>query len=190
MADWSDLIGRIFLVVGGFVLVYEGSRRVSSRGVHLKTLWPLVIGGLICGSLGAFQLHLSAQLGGTERGSLFEELPADWGKDLSPDQRTRDSKAYARLGLEVRGKVLSYFTPSGEREIYCPSEADIEARVRNVEIRTVALDQVDASRRSAWFALGGALFAALFGLVAGIPERRTKNPANPSLHRSRQNAAL
>ena len=59
--------------------------------------------------------------------SPMREVPAGWGKDMSPEQRAR-SIILARLAFTDHGKLIEYVEESGNRVRFAPTEEDIRSR--------------------------------------------------------------
>ena len=55
------------------------------------------------------------------------EVPAGWGKDMSPEQRVR-SIILARNAFTDHGKLIDYVDASGNRVRFAPTEEDIHGR--------------------------------------------------------------
>ena len=159
--DWLDFA---FMTVGGataFVCLFEGSRRIATRGLHrngvmiaaLAAVFYLVYGGLA--SMRYFDLK--TRLDSVQQSLTAPQPQALAAKSLSPEKKEASSLARARLAFEEAGTLGSYFDRSGRRQPFVPTPEDIRRRERVV----VSLVQMDAAAR-------GSLVEALTWMVTGL----------------------
>jgi hypothetical protein len=186
--DWVSPIGRAAVTVMSIVFLFEGTRRIALFGIHRGAFLFVVPGILVCALYGGSSYWKHTIFAGAETTVRDRpELPDDWGRGLTPHKRRDDSLRYARLVFVTTGELRTYFTTSGNRTRYAPTEEEIQKRTDRVAtdqfLRTAARDNLVDS--VVW--LVTLLLAPIFGYAVAIGQRRTMSPnstAEPDARKS------
>ena len=109
----------------GALLLAE--RRAGKLAIFILAFGLLVGGGHIFKDIWT-PSFMSKQTALLHREQLpLREVPADWGKEMSPEQRAR-SIILARNAFTDHGKLIEYVEASGNRVRFAPTEEDIRSR--------------------------------------------------------------
>jgi hypothetical protein len=176
--DWINPVGHAAITVASVAFLFEGAHRIALHGIHRGAFLFVVPGILICAlNAGAsyWKYTIFAGVNATTRDR--PELPDDWRKDLPPDKRQNDSLSYARLVFLTTGGLRTYFSASGNRTPYTPTEEEIRERTDRAAtdqfVRTSARENLVDS--IAW--LVTLLLAPILGYAVAIGQRKAM-PAN------------
>ena len=180
MIQWIDFATSTISGACAFIALFEGTRRWKRYGFHRAALAMTMFGGLFCAAYAAFpfwkHLVLEDMRQVLTKKMFTEELPADWGKHLDPDNREGSSLSMARMAFLESGALRGYFDKSGERKRFVPTEEDIKNRDFAVVTTARLEDAIQANRSDTvvWIIWG--LIAVLFGL--GVAHDKPPLPAN------------
>jgi hypothetical protein len=180
-AEWAQFI---FFGIGGafgLLCLFDGTRRLV--GGHAGNRGPrLVIGVGIVAILAGHaywqhQVFASAAMAFRLQRPA-NELPADWGKKISPAKREAVSQGLARRAFIESGTMTQYVDAAGQRRAYVPAQDDLKQR----EAGVVAVATIEHKAANAfveavlWLILG--LSAFVFGLFFAL--ERAAKPAAPA----------
>src|SRR5262245_25332403 len=168
IAEWGQFVAIAIGGAFGLFCLFDGTRRSAAgnsdgRGGRL-ILIGLVIVGVLAGN--AYWQHLNyADAALAYRGATPpRELPADWGKKMSPAKRETASQNMARGAYVGAGVIRQQFDISGNRKPFAPAQDDIKSR-DNVVTATARLEHKADENFQAfvlWLILG--LSAFIFGI--------------------------
>jgi len=180
--NWIDFS---LSVVGGttaFVCLFEGTRRLGAYGVHRKAVLMTVLAAAICVLYGGFAYwkyaDMKPTLSASQRKPASTQLPANWGRGLSPDRREVVSLANARRAFMESGTLGSHFDRSGEIKSFAPTQEDLLRRERVVAYYSQAEYTARANLAEAVLWLITGLLAVLFGFAMSF--EKAPPPASPS----------
>lgn len=166
-----------------FICLFEGARRVGAYGIHRTAVLLVAIGVVFCllnSGLSYWRYDMAKDVSQTlSKNRNVDELPADWGKQLTPEQREESSLARARIVFVDSGEFRSYFDKSGEKKRYSPTEEDIKTRDLSVVTKARLEDAIHTN-------LADALTWLIWGIVTtsigfGIGRYKPPLQANPSV---------
>ena len=175
---WLEVLGEAVLLVGAFVLVYEGCRRLVRNGVSrgpalmvavalILPVWEASMSLRVMKTVHLLQAQefTAVALHGREPDGGWEKAP------LSPEARTAQSTEAATINYLFQGRLVEYIDAHGNRALFNPTQELLRNREQFVRDEKGAED----SGRAA-FERGVRLFAnaALFmlaGLVVGWRQR-------------------
>ena len=148
--------------------LFDGTRHVTLKPVNRAALLRLGAGALLCAFLSGFALWVArtTDVAGLPREPAAAALPANWGADLDPQTREKNSRTYASIAFASSGVLLTYVDKSGSWKPFCPSEQDIAARhhavVATERMGQISQDAVHEALR--WWV--SALVAVVLGAFA------------------------
>jgi hypothetical protein len=169
------------------VCVFDGVLRISSFGMSKKVIIPTIFGILFLVGHAAmsYTTHsMQLKLASTMQNLVVStKLVPDWGVDLPSAKRTEISLVYARMAFRSHGRLDYYFDHSGKRQLFAPSQVDLDEREQNISQAAVLNYSANERLESAKWLLIVAFFAALFGYVwsresqltwrsSGTPQKR------------------
>jgi len=187
--NWVDFA---LTVIGGatvFLCLFEGTRRLFAFGVHRKAVLMTVLAAGICALYGAFAYRkytdLKAVLSMNQQKPATAQLPANWGRALSPERKEVLSLARARQTFMESGTLGSYIDRGGETRTFAPTQEDLMRRERVATYYSRAEYSAQSSLAEALLWLITGLVAMLFGFVMSfekLPARAgpTADPDAPS----------
>jgi hypothetical protein len=180
--NWIDFT---LSVVGGataFLCLFEGTRRLAAYGVHRKAVFLTVLAAAVCALYGGFAYwkyaDMKATLGAGQRKPAPAQLPANWGRGLSPERKEVVSLANARRAFMESGTLGSYIDRSGETKSFAPTQEDLLRRERVVAYYSQAEYSARGSLAEAVLWLITGLLAVLFGFIMSF--EKVPPPARPS----------
>jgi hypothetical protein len=167
-AEWAQFI---FFGIGGafgLLCLFDGARRLAGGQDRTRSARLAVGVGIVTVLAGyAYWQHqtyhdlaMSSRVREPAR-----ELPADWGKKISPAKREAVSKDVARRAFIEAGTLTQYVDMSGQRRAYLPAQDDLKQR----EAKTAAAARIEhkaansLSEAVLWLVMG--LSAIVFGLL-------------------------
>jgi hypothetical protein len=168
ITEWAQFI---FFGIGGafgVLCLFDGTRRLAggqerTRGARLAVGVGIVT---VLAGYAYWQHQTYVSLARSSRmQEPVRELPADWGKKISPAKREAVSKDVARRAFIEAGTLTQYVDTSGQRRAYLPAQDDLKQR----EAKTAAAARIEhkaansLSEAVLWVVLG--LSAMLFGLL-------------------------
>jgi hypothetical protein len=172
IAEWAQYVAMAIAGAFGLLCLFDGSRRMVGREASGRGGRRAAIGILIVGSLAGYfywQHWFHLDLLRAQRGAEApRELPADWGKKMSPAKREAVSQNTARSAFISAGTLRQYFDISGQRKLYAPAQDDLKRR-ESVLAAAARLEQkADESFNASilWLILGLSAFA--FGLAFAL----------------------
>jgi hypothetical protein len=178
--NWVDFS---LSVVGGttaFVCLFEGTRRLGAYGVHRKAVLLTVLAAAVCVLYGGFAYwkytDLKATLGVVQRKPAPTQLPANWGRGLSPERREAASLENARRAFRESGTLGIYIDRGGEIKSFAPNQEDLLRRERVVAYYSQAEYTARGNLAEAVLWLIAGVLAVLFGFVMSFE----KPPPSPS----------
>jgi hypothetical protein len=137
--SFASFVTRAAAVIG-IVLLYEGSSRAASGNGKRKSIWMIIGGAAICLTLGTtlillgnFTQKVSSIVGHSPMN--VPPLPRNWGADLTPEERERNSRAWASLAFTSTGNIIEYVDREGNWSSYSPSENEIRNREEAAAVR-------------------------------------------------------
>lgn len=168
VAEWAQFVGIAVGGAFGLFCLFDGTRRLAGGNSDGRASRLLVVGMLILGMLAAHAYWQHAEYSELARayrgGEPPKELPADWGRKMSPAKREASSQNQARGAYVASGAIRQYFDISGERKTFSPAADDIKRR-DGVVANATRLEQKAADSFQAailWLVLGLSAFA--FGI--------------------------
>jgi hypothetical protein len=167
-AEWAQFIGFGIAGAFGLVCVFDGARRIAGGHAGRGRGGRLAVGVAIVAILGGYafwQHRMFLDVAAAHRQQPpARELPADWGKKVSPAKREALSQGIARQVFVDSGKLTQYVEASGQRKAYAPGQDELKRR----EAAVLAAARVEQRAASSlveavlWLVLG--LGALVFGL--------------------------
>jgi hypothetical protein len=183
--SWVDFV---FSAIGGataFLCLFDGTRRLCAYGVHRKAVLLTVLAAGICALYGGFAYwkytELKASLSANQRKPVAAQLPAGWGRGLSPEKKEAFSQARARQAFRESGTLGSYIDRSGETKTFAPTQLDLMQRERVVAYYSRAEYAARSSLAEALLWLVIALVAVLFGIFMSF--EKVPSPARAAEER-------
>ena len=168
IAEWGQFI--FFGIAGtfGLLCLFDGTRRLASgqpggRGPRLAVGVAIVA---ILAGYAYWQHQGYVELAMLHRQQPpARELPADWGKKVSPAKREALSQGVARRAFVETGTLTQYVDASGQRRAFAPAQDDVKKREAAVIAAARAEHKAANSMLEAilWGVLG--LSALVFGLL-------------------------
>lgn len=168
IAEWAQFI---FFGIGGtfgLLCLFDGTRRLAGGQERTRGARLAVGIGIVTVLAGYAYWQHQAYLSLAMSSRLQEpvrELPADWGKKISPAKREAVSKDVARRAFIEAGALTQYVDTSGQRRAYLPAPDDLKQR----EAKTLASARIEYKAANSlgdavlWLVLG--LSAIVFGLL-------------------------
>jgi hypothetical protein len=144
----------------------------------------LLYGGFTYWRYADMKATLSAGL----RKAASTQLPANWGRELSPGRKEVLGLANARLAFMESGKLGSYIDRSGKIKSFAPTQEDLVRRERVVAYYSQAEYIARGSLAEAVLWLITGLLAALFGFA--ISFEKLPPPARPSREPDEQSGGM
>jgi len=167
ITDWLQFAVNAIGGACAFICLFEGTRRIYAYGAHRKAVLMAAFGAAFCLMYAGFsywKYHALRELAQSlERQTFPDDLPADWGKDLTPDKRELSSLTIARLAFVQSGTLRTYFDGTGERKSFAPDQEDVRRRDLAVVAQTRLEDAIRANSIDALLWVIWGLVAALFG---------------------------
>jgi hypothetical protein len=168
--NWVDFALNVVGGATAFLCLFDGTRRLFAFGVHRKAVLMTVLAAGICALYGAFAYWKYADLKTTslsmnQRKPASTQLPANWGRGLSPERKEVLSLARARHSFMESGTLGSYIDRGGETRTFAPIQEDLMRRERVVAYYSRAEYAARSSLAEAllWLIIG--LVAILFGFA-------------------------
>jgi hypothetical protein len=168
IGEWAQFVGIAVGGAFGLFCFFDGTRRLVGGNSDGRAGRLLVLGLLIVGMLAAhayWQHWEYTDLARAYRGGEPpKELPADWGRRMSPAKREASSQNQARGTYIASGAIQQYFDLAGQRKAFSPAPEDNKRR-EGVVASTTRLEQKAAESFHAfilWLVLG--LCAFVFGI--------------------------
>jgi hypothetical protein len=184
--EWAQFAGIAVGGAFGLFCLFEGTRRLAAHDPRGRAGNLVGIGVAVVGMLAGYaywQHWTYAEVAKSyQPAEAVRELPADFGKKMSPAKREAASRSAARGTFITSGKLTQYVDASGQRKLYPPVQEDI--RHREDVVATAARLEQKASEGFAefilWLVLG--LSAVVFGLCFAFePAAKRADPeAEPS----------
>ncbi len=164
MREWIDFIYWAAVYVFALVSLFDAARRLAEHGFQRNPMWLTIVGAVLCIAFSTIQFffyHVEDDLLTSMKRDSYISLPDDWGKNMQPNERERASVSYVTAAFMGTGKLLDYFTASGGRRLFAPSQDQIRQRESAVRVQTQLEDQKDTLLRNAvsWL---------LYGFLAGV----------------------
>jgi hypothetical protein len=179
-----DLVMSVISFLFPIVCLFEGTRRMANQGVSKNHVLLAVLGFVVLlGNFGfsywvhEFQMETLQTL---RKGINVPDLPPEWGSNFPTERRNANSLALARAAFLEHGLLRHYFSKSGERLVFTPTQTDLEERENNI----IGLAKLEASAEDTAilpvrFAITICL-AVLFGVGFGHTQPKVANPSpNP-----------
>jgi len=187
--NWVDFALSVIGGATAFLCLFDGTRRLCAFGVHRKAVLMTVLAAGICTLYGAFAYwkyaDLRVVLSMNQRKPASTQLPANWGRGLSPERKEILSLARARQSFMEFGTLGSYVERGGETRTYAPTQEDLMRRERVVAYYSRAEYAARSSLAEAllWLIMG--LVAIFFGFAMSfekLPARAgpTAEPGAPA----------
>lgn len=181
--EWAQFVGIAIGGAFGLVCLFDGTRRVAGREAGPRGARRALVGALLVGMLAVYSYwqhwtYVDVARSYLPDEQLVRELPADWGKKMSPARREAASRGVARGAFIESGKLGRYFDASGQRMVYAPAQEDLKRR----EAVLSAAARIGERARSSfgefvlWLVLG--LSAAVFGLCFALEPALKPKPAD------------
>jgi len=177
--SWIDFTLSVIAGATAFLCLFDGTRRLGAYGMHRKAVLMTVLAAGICALYGAFAYwkysDLKTTLSISQRKPAATQLPANWGRGLSPERRESVSLARARRAFIESGTLGSYVDRGGETRSLAPSQGDQLQRERVVAYYS----RMEYGARSS---LAEALLWLIIGVVGvlfGFAMSFEKVPAEP-----------
>jgi hypothetical protein len=172
IGEWAQFVGTAVGGAFGLFCFFDGTRRLVGANSDGRASRLLVLGILIVGLLAAnayWQHWEYTELARAYRGGEPpKELPAEWGRKMSPAKREASSQNQARGTYIASGEIRQYFDISGQRKTFSPAPDDNKRR-EGVVANTARLEQKAAESFHAsilWLVL--ALSAFVFGVAFAL----------------------
>ena len=182
MTEWIDFTLSVIGGATAFLCLFEGMRRLGAYGVHRKAVLLTVLAAAACVLYGGFAYwkyaDMKATLSAGQRKAPSTQLPANWGRGLSPERKEVLSLARARQAFMESGTLGSYIDRGGETRSFAPTQEDLLRRERVVAYYSRAEYTARASLAEAVLWLIAGLLAVLFGLVMSFEKAPPR--ASPS----------
>lgn len=184
--DWSEFAGLAAAGALGLLCLFEGTRRLVAGNAEAPGGRRFLIGLTIVGLLAGYaywQHRTYAQVAAEYRGAeVPRELPADWGKKLSPAKREAASQEAVRGAFVGSGVIRQYFDASGQRKAFAPAQDDIKRREGVVALTARLQHRADEQFKAFvfWLVLGASALVFGFGFAieparpAEVPETDTR----------------
>jgi len=167
-AEWAQFIGFGLAGAFGLVCVFDGTRRLAGGYAGRGRGGRLAVGVAIVVILGGYAYWQHRMLVDMTMAFRHQpparELPADWGKKVSPAKREALSQGIARQVFVDSGTLTQYVEASGQRKAYAPGQDELKRR----EAAVLAAARVEQRAANSlveavlWLVLG--LGAFVFGL--------------------------
>ncbi len=170
--SWVDFALSVVGGAAAFLCLFDGTRRLFAFGVHRKAVLMTVLAAGVCALYGAFAYwkynDLKTTLSISQRKSAGTQLPAGWGRGLSPERKEVFSLARARQAFTESGMLGSYIDRSGETRTFAPTQEDLMRRERVVAYysRTEYTARSSLAEALLWLIVG--VVAVLFGMVMSL----------------------
>lgn len=168
IVEWAQFVGTAVGGAFGLFCFFDGTRRLVGGNSDGRGSRLLVLGALMVGILAAhayWQHWEYTELARAYRGGEPpKELPAEWGRKMSPAKREASSQNQARGTYIASGEIRQYFDITGQRKAFSPAPDDNKRR-EGVVANTTRLEQKAAESFRAsilWLVL--ALCAFVFGI--------------------------
>lgn len=184
--NWVDFALNVVGGATAFLGLFDGTRRLFAFGVHRKAVLMTILAASICALYGSFAYWKSVDLkttslGMNQRMSASTQLPANWGRGLSPEKKEVLSLARARHSFMESGSLGSYIDRRGVTRTFAPTQEDLMQRERVVAYYSRAEYAARSSLAEAvlWLIIG--LVAVLFGFAMSFEKfpGRTGPAAEP-----------
>lgn len=168
IAEWGQFVAIAIGGAFGLFCLFDGTRRSvggnnDGRGGRLILIGLAIIGML---AANAYWQHLNyADAALAYRGAPPpRELPADWGKKMTPAKREATSQNMARGAYVGSGVIRQQFDITGNRKPFAPAQDDIKNRDSVVMAAARLEHRADENFQAfvLWLVLG--LSAFLFGI--------------------------
>ncbi len=167
IGTWTNFVVDTAVAVIALVSLFEGTRRLALYGVHRISVFMVSAGALICVAYGGFHYWKHTGLIQMARPlkHLTADLPTDWGANLKPEIRESNSLSLAKGAFYESGALRFYFSASGERKLFVPSQDDIQQRELRVKTYTFLEEAIKGNYGQAWVWWVSGLIAALLGFA-------------------------
>ena len=181
ITSWLSLAFDVASHTFAIVCVFEGFRRISTFGFSKAAVISAAFGLIYCFGFAGFSYSAHNFQRDTlvllKKGASVPELTPDWGASLSPQQKTNASLSLARTEFSEHGKLRYYFDETGKKQLFSPSQIDLDHR----EQKVAQLAQLDFAAEKSSEGPARWLFIAIAAALFGFGWSRCK-PANSSLN--------
>ena len=166
-AEWAEFVALGIAGAFGLFSLFDGTRRMAARQIgagRTAVLGATIVGMLVAYSYWHYWTYSEAAEWYRPTGQV-RELPADWGKKMSPAKREAASQGIARQAFVGSGALTQYFDSSGQRRAYAPAQNDLKRR-EALLAASARMEQMALSSFNEfilWLILG--LSAFVFGLL-------------------------
>ena len=180
--SWVDFTLNVIGGATAFLCLFDGTRRLGAYGVHRKAVLMTVLAAGICALYSAFAYwkysDLKTTLSVSQRKPATTQLPASWGRGLSPERKEAMGLSRARRAFVESGTLGSYLNRSGETKSFAPTQEDLSQRERVVAYYSRAEYGARSSLAEAllWLIMG--VVAILFGFAMSF--EKVPAPAGPT----------
>jgi hypothetical protein len=170
--NWVDFVLNVIGGATAFLCLFDGTRRLFAFGVHRRAVIMTVLAAGICALYGGFAYwkyaDLKATLSASQHKPATKQLPANFGRGLSPERKEVLGLARARQAFTEFGTLASYVDRGGETRTFAPTQEDLLRREHVVAYYSRAEFMARNSLAEAllWLIIG--LVAILFGIVMSI----------------------
>ena len=176
ITEWAQFICIGIGGAFGLVCLFEGARRMAGRDASgrggpafRRRRGSDRHGGRLC-LLAVLGVHRRGDVVPAD-GEQVRELPAEWGKKMSPAQAGGSEPTRGARRFISSGKLGQYFDVSGQRKVYAPAQDDLKQR-ESVLATAARLEHKASDSFNEfilWLVLG--LSAAVFGLCFAFEPR-------------------
>lgn len=174
-----DLLSDAAVFTLALLALFEGVRRVASRQTTRATIALVVVGLLGCAlriGLSFVMANAAGDVAEAHGRLTVSELRPDWGADLSPADREKNSRAYAATAFKDKGLRLEYFTQAGERKRFEPTDNEMRERDFSVSLFQQIEDSALHSRNQAIWLTVCTIVVTIAGIALGMKGRITGLP--------------
>ena len=168
VVDWAQFVATAVGGAFGLFCLFDGTRRAAGgnpdgRGGRLLAIGLLIVGLLAGNAYWQHWNYLEASKA-YRAGETPRELPADFGKKMSPSKREASSQNAARSAYIATGTIRQYIDVSGQRKPFSPAPDDIKRRDKVVATDARLERKAEESFQEfiLWLVLG--LSALVFGV--------------------------
>ena len=132
LVEWAQFVATAVGGAFGLFCLFDGTRRAAggnpdARGGRLLVIGLLVVGLLAGNAYWQHWNYLEASKA-YRAGETPRELPADFGKKMSPSKREASSQNAARSAYVATGAIRQYIDVAGQRKAFSPAPDDIKRR--------------------------------------------------------------
>jgi len=167
VVEWAQFVATAVGGAFGLFCLFDGTRRAAGnpdgRGGRLLGIGLLIVGLLAGNAYWQHWNYLEASKA-YRAGETPRELPADFGKKMSPSKREASSQNAARSAYIASGAIRQYIDVSGQRKPFSPAPDDIKRRDKVImtDARLERRAEESFQEFILWLVLG--LSALVFGV--------------------------